>query len=241
MPGSAQENKIMAGNFTQAQIEEFVGTFKNPAERRALDALFTQNTPAFGTADTSYTRPSYPGPTYGVTPAGVGITVQEFCADGYGHYTILNFDGVLSVLPAIAGGASLGVGVLVYTLPVGAQMYNASFFDVGITQTTGHINANTPVVGLGTTIASGAVSVLSGTATFQNNSVGATAANCTGTPTVQAAVPTANSGISLVAGIGALKTVYFNVAAAWAASGDPAAILTGSIMLNWDMLYPAAT
>lgn len=165
------------------------------------------------------------------TPA-TGVTAAEF-GDAYSHTTLLTL-GAGAVLPAIAGGASLGVGKLLYTLPAGAQLIGAARMNVGITQTAGHINADTPTVGLGTVIASGVIAVLSGTATFQNIGAGKAAANCTGTPTVQTASATTSGGV--VTEVGGVKSVYFNAAFAWAASGDPAAILTGTVSLRWQQL-----
>lgn len=168
--------------------------------------------------------------TANIGTPGTGVTAVEY-GDGIDHTTVLT---IATVLPAIAGGASLGVGDLLYTFPAGAIAVNVSKMSMAITQTTGHINANTPAVGLGTVIASGVVSVLSGTATFQNIIVGTAAANCTGTATVAAAIPTAN--VPLIILSAAAHTVFFNAAAAWAASGDPAAILTGTITIQWTFL-----
>jgi hypothetical protein len=159
---------------------------------------------------------------------GAGVTVTEEGTSRI-HQTVLKIN---TVLPNIAGGASLGVGNLIYTFPAGNIIVDSAYMSMAITQTTGHINANTPTVGVGTVIASGAVSVLSGTATFQNILVGTAAANCTGTPTVLTAIPTAN--VPFVIAAASAHTIYFNTAAAWAASGDPAAILTGTIIINWE-------
>lgn len=164
---------------------------------------------------------------------GTGVTAAEY-GNGFTHTTVLTL-GALAVLPAIAGGASLGVGVLLYTFPAGSQIIKAARMAVGITQTQGHINADTPTVGLGTTIASGAVAVLSGTAGFQNVAVGKAAANCTGTATVQTALATA-SPFGLVTETGGTKTLYFNAAFAWAASGDAAAALSGTVSLDWQTM-----
>ena len=163
---------------------------------------------------------------------GVGVSAKEL-GTGYDHTTVLTL-GTGCVLPAIAGGASLGVGTLIYTLPAGVQAYWLAYMSVGITQTQGHINSNTPNVGLGTVVASGAISVLSGTGTFQDIMAGTNAANCTGTPTVNTAAPTAAA--TLIRNAAAAKTVFFNAAAAWAASGDPAAILTGTVVLAWQTM-----
>lgn len=227
------------GNLTPAQLQEWLSAFDDAQQRRALEFLLQQDTPAFGVADTPYTRGSqYPGPVFGYAPAGVGLTVQEFCADGYNHTTVISLDGVLSVQQAIAGGASLGVGILLYTLPVGIQVINSSFFSVATTQTTGHITANTPDTGLGTVIASGAVAVLDGTATFENISTGVATDDCNGDPLEVAALPTA--GTPFIVAVGAAHTVYFNQAFAWSASGDPGALLSGYVVLNWNTLSVAA-
>jgi hypothetical protein len=161
---------------------------------------------------------------------GTGITAVEY-GEGRQHTTVLTL-GAGCVLPAIAGGASLGVGTLIYTFPAGAQVVLASKVDVGITQTQGNINANTPVVGLGHVVASGVISVLSGTATFQSINVGKAAANCTGTHTVQTAGPTVTP-FNYVTETGGVKAVYFNAAAAWSASGDAAAKLDGTVTIHW--------
>lgn len=161
---------------------------------------------------------------------GAGSTVTEY-GDGYNHTSVIT---VNTTLPSIAGGASLGVGKLLYTFPSNAHALWVSYMSLAITQTQGHINANTPNVGLGTVIASGAVSVLSGTATFQDIITGSNAANCTGTPTVSVVAPTAGAPFIKLAG--GVHTVYFNAAAAWAASGDAAALLTGTVVLNWTFL-----
>ena len=118
---------------------------------------------------------------------------------------------------------------MLYTFPAGSQIIESAYMSLAITQTQAHINADTPDVGIGTVIASGVVSVLDGTATFENILTGVAAANCTGTATVLTAIPTA--AVPLV--IGATKTVYANAAFAWAASGDAAAILTGTVVINW--------
>lgn len=161
---------------------------------------------------------------------GTFITAAEY-GYGFDHTTVLTF-GAGAVLPAVVG--SLGVGKLVYTFPAGAQQIIGSAMNVGITQTGGLINANTPTVGLGTVVASGAVVVLSGTATFQNINVGKAAANCTGTPTEQAVNPTA-SPFTLITDVGGVKAVFFNAAVAWAGA-DAGPILTGSISLAWKTL-----
>ena len=168
--------------------------------------------------------------TTNVGAAATGISASEY-GHSYSHTTILT---VNSVLPAIAGGAGLGVGTLLYTLPAGDCIIESARMSMAITQTKGHINANTPGVGVGTVIASGAVTDITGTATFENVLVNTAAANCTGTATVLTAIPTA--AVPLVIKAADAHTLYFNAAANWAASGDTGALITGTIIINWRFL-----
>ena len=161
---------------------------------------------------------------------GTGSTVAEY-GDGYYHTSIIT---VSTTLPAIAGGAALGVGKLAYTFPAGAIVVEEAKFSLAITQTQGNITSNTPYVGLGTVIASGAVSVLTGTATFENIGVGQLATNCSGTATVK----TFDEQIdAIIIETGASpRTVYINAAAIWTAGGDSAALLAGTITLTWKFM-----
>lgn len=162
--------------------------------------------------------------------AGSGVTAVEY-GTGFRHRTVLT---LATTLPAIAGGANLGVGKLVYTFPAGAILVHGAKMSVAVTQTQGNITADTPDVGVGTVIASGAVAVLSGTATFENIITGQTAADCNGTPSVVALQPTAGADLFIAAG--AAHTVHLNVADGWAASGDAAALLTGTVAIEWTLL-----
>lgn len=165
--------------------------------------------------------------TGNVGTAETGSTAVEY-GDGHNHKTVLT---VSTTLPAIAGGANLGVGKLLYTLPAGAIIIESSYMSLSITQTQGNINADTPDGGLGTVIASGAVATLDGTPTFEDILTGQTFNNCTGTAEVKTAIPTA--AVPLVIEAGAAHTIHFNVADGWAAGGDAAAALAGTVVINW--------
>jgi hypothetical protein len=144
------------------------------------------------------------------------------------HRTTLSLTGVL---PAIAGGANLAVGRLLYTLPAGViRIISAYFNDVAITQADGNITADTPDVGIGTTIASGAVAVLSGTAAFENVLTGQTFADCDGTGTKAGAAST------LVINAADSHNLYLNVADGWAASGDAGAAISGEVVITWEFI-----
>jgi len=171
-----------------------------------------------------------PVTTTNVGTAGTGVTAVEY-GNGYNHTTVLT---LAATVPAIAGGAALAVGNLIYTLPAGACLVESAYMSAAITQADGNINADTPDVGIGTVIASGAVAVLGGTATFENIITGQTAADCNGTATVKTATPTA--GTPLAIETGDAHTIHLNVADTWAASGDTGASLTGTVLLNWKFM-----
>jgi hypothetical protein len=155
-----------------------------------------------------------------------GVTVQEF-GNKHHHTTVLTLN---TTLPAIAGGANLAVGKLIATFPAGAIRVTSTKMDVTITQTQGNITADTPDVGIGTVIGSGAVAVLGGTATFEDILTGQTATDCSTTATVKTV------DTSLVIETAAAHTVHLNVADGWAASGDTAALLKGTVTINWQWL-----
>jgi hypothetical protein len=156
-----------------------------------------------------------------------GVTAIEY-GDGHHHTTALS---VNTTLPAISGGAPLAVGKLLYTLPAGACVVNKAYMSLSITQTQGNINADTPDGGLGTTVASGAVAALDGTPAFENIITGQFFIDCSGTPVVKTI---ANQ--LLVIEASGNHTIYFNAADSWAAGGDNAALLDGTVVLEWDFM-----
>lgn len=179
------------------------------AVRTPFESLYTQSSTYNGTA-------------------GTNCTVLEH-GDVYRRTSVITLSGVS--LPDIAGGADLAVGMLVYTFPAGEVCVRSSAMSVAIQQVDGNITADTPDVGIGTTIASTAVAVLGGTAAFENILTGQTAADCDGTATV------ANVDTQLVIATAGDHTVYLNVADGWAASGEANGTVSGTIILNWNH-YP---
>lgn len=161
------------------------------------------------------------------TPGGTYVLAEER-GDRNAHRTILR---VQTTLPAIAGGANLAVGKLLYTFPAGAIIVRAAHMNLAIKQTQGNITADTPDGGLGTTIASGVVAVLGGTAAFENILTGQTFNDCNGT----AEVKTVADQVLVIESAGD-HTVYFNVADGWAASGDTGARLYGTVVLDWSYM-----
>lgn len=146
--------------------------------------------------------------------------------DKVNRWTKLTFN---TTLPAIAGGANLAVGKKLYTLPAGEILITGTSMSVAIEGATA-IQADTPDIGIGTTIATGAVAVLGGTAAFENILTGQTMTDCNGTETV------ATVSTNLVIATAGSHVVYLNVADGWAAGGDAAADVSGTILLTWKYL-----
>lgn len=176
----------------------------------------------FGSTDSNET----PKTSINVGTAAAGATAVEY-GDAINHKTVITID---SALGAIAGGADLALGKLAYTFPAGAVLMKGAYMSMALTAADGNIDADTPDVGIGTTIASGAVAVLGGTAAFENILTGQTATNCTGTATVK------TLAASLAIEAAGDHTVYFNVADGWAASGETACPISGTIILEWTFL-----
>ena len=174
------------------------------------------------------------GPDEGLNSTNVGTANSTYVSqcleygDGTFHKTKLSLQGAL---PAIAGGASLAVGRLIYTFPAGnIRILTASLQNVAIKHTQGNITADTPDLGLGTVIASGAVATLDGTATFENILTGQTMNDCNGT----GENATIASTLTILAS--AAHTVHLNVADGWAASGDAAAAISGDVVITWEFI-----
>lgn len=167
-----------------------------------------------------------PTTSINVGTSGAGATVSEQ-GDSIHHKTVIT---LATTLPAIVGGTSLAVGNLIYTFPAGVINVRATHMNVAVKQTEGNITSDTPDGGIGTVLANGAVAVLGGTATFENLLTGQTFDDCDGTAEVKTVAT------SLVIESADAHTVHFNIADGWAASGDAAAILTGTVIIEWDFI-----
>ncbi len=164
--------------------------------------------------------------------AGAGTTAIEF-GDGFHHVT--RIDMGTGVLAAIPGADAEAVGLLIYTFPAGVIIVDAVHMDVGITQSAGNINTDQPIVGIGSVIATGDVSDLVGTSTFEDYVTGVAAANCTGTKTDSTTEMTAGGSVIIPASGGLAHTVHFNAADTWAGA-DSAATLSGQVWIAWRFL-----
>lgn len=167
----------------------------------------------------------------GTTPVGT-VTIAEF-GDGRDITTVLTLTDF--VVGALAGAAAaLGVGNIVYAFPAGAHLELVNYASLRLTC------AGTPVAtdtGLGSVIATGAVSVLSGTATFEDRFTGqsiTTAADASGA--VVANILAVTAGIGTGIGLNAaasVKNVYLNSAGTWNADNTGNLTANGTITFKW--------
>ena len=170
------------------------------------------------------------------TSANVGVStassVKEY-GDGYNHTTVLTCTGLS--FASEPDNASLAVGDLIYAFPAGAVILESAYFKLALTQ-TGDVKTDDYDIGLGSIIASGAVSVLGGTSTFEDIIDGQTEIGTQdGTnDTVIAAIPTA--GAQLFIASGDVHNVFVNVAAVWSDIDTSVLTYTGIVVLNWKFL-----
>lgn len=170
------------------------------------------------------------GTVANIGAANTGVTAKEY-GDGRNHVTVLTVSKADAY--TLADNASKAVGYLLYTLPAGACVVDYAYMSARILAASTEIKTDTPDVGLGTVIASGAVATLDGTPTFENIITGQTAADCNNTATVKTALPTA--GTPFIVAAADAHTIYLNAADGWAddTGGDLTADIAGTVVLAW--------
>ena len=168
------------------------------------------------------------GVTAGV--AGTNVVAVEN-GDGVNFLTTLTLTAV--VLGAPGAGTNEAVGALIYTLPAGVQLHSVTYHSVGLT--IGTVTTDTPDMGIGSVIATGAVAVLGGTPTFEDYVTGLATADCAGTASVVGPVGATagiHTGISLNKAAD-VKAIHLNAADGWNAGVTGNLTATGTIVLKW--------
>lgn len=209
-----------------AELNIMDGVTSSATELNLVDGSTTANTVASKAAILDSSKRLRTNASAGT--AGTNVTAVEI-GDGAVHTTILTLS---SVAITIGDNADLGVGAIIYTLPAGVQFIDYAYLSVALTATDVANQTDTPEIGLGTVIASGAVAVLA--TTFENIIEGAAVADCNGTAKVIADVPTAN--IPLVRLSGDAKTIHLNYADGWADGTVQTATASGTVVLKWTHL-----
>lgn len=163
-----------------------------------------------------------------VGTAGTNVAAAEY-GDGYHHTSVLTLTGV-ALLPTIPADAE-GAGAQIYTFPAGDYMGLASHLDI----TAGVFDSatNAAIIGLGSVIATGDVSDLNGTATFEDWLTGQAIADVSSPATEKSTIMTA--GAPLVFEAAGSHGLFVNIAGTWNAT-VASLTLTGTVTIRWDFL-----
>lgn len=158
--------------------------------------------------------------------------------EGPRHYTQIIFFGF--AVGSAPSGASLAFGAKIYTWPVDFSVMVESVSICGALTSTASVKTNTPEVGVGTVVASGAIATLL-TATFEDLVDGGAAGATTDADTV---APDVNGTAFYKANLsttrpiiqksgGAARDIFLNLAAAWSVNANGSVTFTGEIHLAW--------
>ena len=156
-----------------------------------------------------------------VGTAGTACTAVHY-GNGIENTAVIT---ITAAVMTVGSGANLGVGYLIYTLPAGNITILSAAMSVAIDDVT--TTSDTPEVGLGSVIASGVVTALNGTATFEDILTGTAAADTDGAATISSVAQNMNM---LTAGA---HTVHFNAADGWTANADAIASVDGTVVLQY--------
>lgn len=160
--------------------------------------------------------------------AATNVTAVEY-GDGGNFVTKLTLAAV-ELTPTIPANAE-GAGGLIYTFPSGVYVAHSCHMDI----TSGVMDSatNAADLGVGSVIASGDVSVLGGTAGFEDWMTGQTIADVSTFSAEKSTLMTA--GGSTVFESGDSHALYINVAGTWDATVATASI-TGTVTIAWTFL-----
>ena len=170
----------------------------------------------------------------GISQGTVGAATVTESTTGIGSFvTTLTLTNFIVGAPGAAAAAK-GIGGKFWSLPAGVQVISAIYMSVGLTAAG---TAATPDTGIGSVVASGVISVLGGTTTFEDYWDGAATADISGTPLVGTKVATAGAltGIAINAS-GSVKDLFLNAAATWAADNSGNLTATGTIAVLWSKM-----
>jgi len=175
----------------------------------------------------------------------VGASTVKAIEYGHGadHLTVLTLTNF--AVGTSGDNASLGFGALLYTFPAGIILVERSgLIACGVTAAIS-VTTDTPEIGLGTVVATGAIATLgAGSATMEDISEGGDTTNIApdvnGTATINSTkIPTnatGDDGPKIIAAASA-HTVYLNIADGWAdVTAAGAVTVSGTIFLKWQKL-----
>lgn len=160
--------------------------------------------------------------------AATNVTASEF-SNGRHYQTVLTLSAV-ALTPTIPANAE-GAGGLIYTFPSGVYIAHSCRMDINSAVVDSATNAAD--MGVGSVIASGDVSVLSGTSGFEDWVTGQTVADVSSISTD--ATTNMTAGSPLVFEAGDSHNLYINIAATWNSTVATLSV-TGTITVNWEYM-----
>ena len=152
-----------------------------------------------------------------------GVTAMDYSNGKFGTTELTVTD--VTLLAQTVGAH--GYGKLLYTFPTGQYVISSAYMSMEIDSISAANDGDTPDVGIGTVIATGGISVLGGTATFEDIMTGLAATDQNGTTDVRVVV-----GQPMTVLTAAAHTVHFNIADTFAGS-DAGPVINGKIVLEW--------
>lgn len=159
------------------------------------------------------------------------VAVTEY-GDGRDFTTVLTLTNFIIGVPG-AAAADKGIGNIVAAFPAGSHLETVSYIDLSLKAAGTAVATDT---GLGSVIASGVVSVLSGTATFEDRLTGQTITTAAAGGTAVKALAGATAGIQTGIALNAaasVKNVFLNSAGTWNVNNTGNLTATGTIVLKW--------
>ncbi len=178
-----------------------------------------------------------------VGTAGSGVTALEYKLAGNDQGTVrmtnLSID-TDTVIGAVVDTAAVARGILIYTFPAGQIIVKRVYGDLGLDVDETNYDEDTPEIGLGTAVASGANATLGDAATgieAENLWGPHVAAGCDTKATAADAGQFISVPEFIMAGAGD-HTVYLNIADTWAnGTGTPnVTVENGRFIIEWILL-----
>jgi hypothetical protein len=239
--GTLTGSEIVAVTQSSATVRSTATAIANTAS--AINGTVGAVTPAAGAFTTLAASGAVTFAGLVTNTSGAGTVTEALTTtaaehgSGIDHLTVLTCTAF--TVGTTADNAALGIGASLYTFPAGTILVDSTSM-VGSLTATMDVTTDTPEVGLGTVIASGVVSVLSGTATFEDLLDGNASGTGGDTVAPDVAGTTFYKTSSFTAPIciktsgGKSHTVFLNAADTWA-DVTTAGLLTftGVITLKW--------
>lgn len=179
----------------------------------------------------------------GATTSGnTMVTASDFASD-ITNYSVdgINFKSVITVnqfTTNISADAALAFGQKIGVFPQGFIKIKDVLLDANLSTPTG-LSSTAGEIGLGTVVGSGAVAVLSGTATFEDILTGQTMGNLVaGTPNDETASVDTDS---ILDGSSTAKSVFLNVASTWNQTAAEDVTIDATATIFWTFLGSGIT